>query len=211
VDVCKQTSFFNSRELDVQGNPIGPTDECGRTTDLNTMVSPSQKGERSEAAILYALVASGRVVLMPWGASQRYDFVIDEGDGRFTRVQCKSGVYRHGCVYFRTASADRRRPNGDPYVGQIDAFAVHCHELDTSFLVPIEHIQARQVAALRIDPPANGQTFAIRWANPYLLGRGRSAVTSHQPLLERKTGFEPATPILARLCATTAPLPLDEP
>jgi hypothetical protein len=157
------------------------------------MVTPSQKSERSEAAILHALIASGRVVLMPWGASQRYDFVIDEGDGRFTRVQCKSGVYRHGCVYFRTASADRRRPNGDPYVAQVDAFAVYCPELDASFLVPIEHIQARQVAALRIERPANGQTFGIRWATPYVL--------------ERKTGFEPATLYLASRCATTAPLP----
>jgi hypothetical protein len=133
------------------------------------MVSPSQKGERSEAAILHALVASGRVVLMPWGASQRYDFVIDEGDGRFTRVQCKSGVYRHGCVYFRTASADRRRPMGDPYVGQVDAFAVYCPELDASFLVPIQEIRARQIATLRIDTPANGQTTGICWASPYAL------------------------------------------
>ena len=133
------------------------------------MVSPSQKGESSEAAILHALVASGRVVLMPWGASQRYDFVIDEGDGRFTRVQCKSGVYRHGCVYFRTASADRRRPMGDPYVGQVDAFAVYCPELDASFLVPIQEIRARQIATLRIDTPANGQTTGICWASPYAL------------------------------------------
>ena len=26
--------------------------------------------------------------------------------------------------YFRTASADRRRPMGDPYIGQVDVFAV---------------------------------------------------------------------------------------
>ena len=171
------------------------------------MATPSQKGERSEAAILHALVASGRVVLMPWGASQRYDFVIDEGGGRFTRVQCKSGVYRHGCVYFRTASADRRRPNGDPYIGQIDAFAVYCADLDASFLIPIEDVQARQVAALRIDAPANGQTFGIRWANLYVLGCNPALRLNST---ERKTGFEPATPILARLCATTAPLPLDD-
>ncbi len=133
------------------------------------MATPSQKGERSEAAILHALVASGRVVLMPWGASQRYDFVIDEGGGKFTRVQCKSGVYRHGCVYFRTASADRRRPNGDPYTGQIGAFAVYCAELDTSFLIPIEDAQARQVAALRIDAPANGQPLASVGLTPYVL------------------------------------------
>src|SRR5437867_830312 len=128
------------------------------------MVSPSQKGERSEAAVLHALVASGRVVLRPWGASQRYDFVIDERDGRFTRVPCKSGVYRHGCVYFRRASADRRRPNGDPYIRQVDAFAVYC-----AFLVPIADIRARQLAALRIDSPAKGQASGIRWAQAYVL------------------------------------------
>ena len=77
------------------------------------MVSPSRKGEHSEAAILHALVASGRVVLLPWGASQRYDFVLDEGDGRFVRVQCKTGVLHDGAVYFRTASADRRPRMGD--------------------------------------------------------------------------------------------------
>ena len=192
----------------MQLNPHTPTLESARTKDLR-MVSPSQKGERSEAAILHALVASGRVVLMPWGASQRYDFVIDEGNGCFTRVQCKSGVYRHGCVYFRTASADRRRPNGDPYVGQIDAFAVYCPELDASFLVPMEHIQARQVPALRIDPPANGQAFGIRWATPYVLERVRKTIPSSTLLPERKTGFEPAALYLASRCATTAPLPLE--
>ena len=170
------------------------------------MESPSAKGARSEAEILAALVAAGKTVLLPWGAHHRYDFVLDEGRGRFTRVQCKSGVYRHGCVYFRTASADRRRPNGDPYIGQVDAFAVYCAELDASFLIPIEDISARQVAALRIDAPANGQQWGIRWAMPYILMRDRPPQGCEW---ERKTGFEPATPILARLCATTAPLPLE--
>ena len=145
----------------------------------------------------------------PLACQLRFDFAIDEGAGRITRVQCKSGVYRHGCVYFRTASADRRRPNGDPYIGQIDAFAVYCPELDASFLVPIEHISARHVAALRIDRPISREMAEIRWAKPYLLSGSlpqRESLSS----VERKTGFEPATPILARLCATTAPLPLAE-
>ncbi len=174
------------------------------------MDSPSAKGARSEAAILHALVAAGKTVLMPWGAHHRYDFVLDEGDRRSTRVQCKSGVYRHGCVYFRTASADRRRPNGDPYIGQVDAFAVYCPELNASFLIPIEHLQPRQVAALRIDPPANGQTFGVRWARLYALGNNTSPTGCGAKSLERKTGFEPAAPILARSCATTAPLPRRE-
>ena len=170
------------------------------------MESPSAKGARSEAEILAALVAAGKTVLLPWGGHHRYDFVLDEGDGRFTRVQCKSGVYHHGCVYFGTSSADRRRPNGDPYIGQIDAFAVYCRTLDASFLVPIEDIRARQVAALRIDRPISGQLARIRWAKPYLL---RGSVPHRESVLtvERKTGFEPATYSLARNRATTAPLP----
>src|SRR5579885_1990791 len=121
------------------------------------MVSPSRKGEHSEAAILHALVASGRVVLIPWGASQRYDFAIDEGDGRMTRVQCKTGVYRRGAIYFRSCSADRRRPMGAPYLGQVDAFAVYCPQLHRAYLVPIGDVPARQLAALRLEPPGNGQ------------------------------------------------------
>ncbi len=161
------------------------------------MESPSAKGARSEAEILAALVAAGKTVLMPWGGHHRYDFVLDDGGGRFTRVQCKSGVYHHGCVYFRTASADRRRPNGDPYIGQVDAFAVYCPTLDASFLVPIEHIRARQVAALRIARPISGQMAGIRWAKPYLL-RGSLPEGKLLMAVERKTGFEPATPILVQ-------------
>src|ERR1051326_3866990 len=138
-----------------------------RTNAREPMVSPSRKGEHSEAATLHALVASGRVVLMPWGASQPYDFAIDDGDGRITRVQCKTGVYRNGAVFFRTCSADRRRPMGDPYLGQIDAFAVYCPQLHAAYLVPIADIPVRQLAALRIKPPANGQIGGIRWAKPY--------------------------------------------
>jgi PD-(D/E)XK endonuclease len=117
-------------------------------------------------------------------------------------------VYHHGCVYFRTASADKRRPMGDPYFGQVDAFAVYCRQLDASSLIPVEDVQTRQIAALRVDTPANGQYSRVRWALPYLLGRaaGQLFVPSE---LERKTGFEPATYSLARNRATTAPLPLD--
>ena len=136
---------------------------------------------------------------MPWGASQRYDFAIDEGGGRITRVQCKTGVYRHGAIYFRTCSADRRRPMGDPYVGQIDAFAVYCPQLHRAYLVPIGDIPARQLAALRLEPPGNGQAGGIRWAKPYQLEWSTASLSETE---ERKTGFEPATPILATLQRT---------
>jgi hypothetical protein len=165
-------------------------EDYGRTNNLSPVVSPSRKGERSEAPILHALIASRRVVLMPWGTSQRYDFAIDDGDGRITRVQCNTGVYRDGAVFFR--SADRRRPMGDPYLGQIDAFAVYSSQLHAAYLVPIADIPVRQLAALRIEPPANGQIGGIRWAKPYQQPWSPAA-----ELLERKTRFELATPYLA--------------
>src|SRR5262245_11364890 len=168
------------------------------------MASPSAKGARSEAEILAALVAAGKTVLLPWGGHHRYDFVLDEGHGRFIRVQCKTGVLRRGALCFRTASADRRRPMGDPYIGQVDAFAVYSPQLNQSFLVPIADLRARQVAALRIIAPASNQQAGIRWATPYALRRNGTNSTE-----ERKTGFEPATLALARRCATAAPLPLE--
>ena len=136
------------------------------------MDNPSAKGARSEAALLHALVASGRTVLMPWGGSQRYDFVIDAGGGQFTRVQCKTGVFRDGAVYFRTASADRRRPMGASYIGQIDAFAAYCPELKASFLVPIDAVSATQRAALRVQAAISNQANGIRWAAHYVLDPG---------------------------------------
>src|SRR6266851_1646757 len=35
---------------------------------------------------------------------------------------------------------------------------------------PIDHVQARQVAALRIDASANRQTFGVRWRAPSFWG-----------------------------------------
>jgi hypothetical protein len=123
--------------------------------------SPSARGARSEAAILHALVAAGKSVLLPWGAHHRYDFVLDDGGGRFTRLQCKTGIYRNGCIYFRTCSADRRRPLGDSYAGQVDAFAVHCPQLNTSYLVPVqEHIPRERQLALIHPPEPVGLTSA---------------------------------------------------
>ena len=86
----------------MERNSTSVAAESGTTTPeiRGAVVNPSAKGARSEAAILSALVALGKAVLMPWGASQRYDFVLDEGDGRFVRVQCKTGVLHDGQFIF---------------------------------------------------------------------------------------------------------------
>jgi PD-(D/E)XK endonuclease len=60
--------------------------------------NPKATSERSEGIVLGELMKLGKVVLFPFGNNQRYDLVIDEGDGRFVRVQVKTAWWENGCV-----------------------------------------------------------------------------------------------------------------
>lgn len=64
-------------------------------------MNPKRVGERSEAFILLAFLRNDVPVLKPFGDSQRYDLVI-EHDGRFKRVQCKTGRLVQGAIEFPT-------------------------------------------------------------------------------------------------------------
>ena len=55
--------------------------------------------------------------------------------------------------------------------GEIDDFAVFCPELRAVYLIPIEDVPTRSLAALRVDPPRNGQTKKIRLAAVYEFAR----------------------------------------
>ncbi len=83
----------------------------------------------------------------------------------------KTGVFRKGCVVFKTCTTDARRPQGDGgYAGQIEAFGVFCPELKTGYLVPIDDLASPFLGYLRVDPPLNGQTTRVRWAHKYEIG-----------------------------------------
>jgi hypothetical protein len=130
--------------------------------------NPTTRGKRTEAIILCALVRMGRSVLVPWG-EERFDLVAYD-QGSFTRIQCKTGRLRGGCVEFKTCVMDLRRPNDDGgYHGQIDAFAVYCPQNGIVYLVPIAHVTCTTVGRLRVEPPRNGQTRGVRWARDYEL------------------------------------------
>ena len=103
---------------------------CATSAGSTAMIiNPTAKGKTSEAVILAALVKLGKSVLIPWG-EERYDLALDEG-GRLVRIRCKTGHIRDGCVCFKTSITDARRPLGDGgYVGQIDAFAVYCPQVE---------------------------------------------------------------------------------
>jgi hypothetical protein len=114
------------------------------------IINPTQKGKRTEAAILCVLDGLGKSVLIPWG-EERYDLVVDEGGG-FQRIQCKPGILRRGCIEFKTCIQDIRRPAGDGgYHGQIDSFAVYCPQNRKVYLIPIADVPCLTLGTLRLE------------------------------------------------------------
>jgi PD-(D/E)XK nuclease superfamily protein len=123
------------------------------------------RGELSELEIATALARAGRRVLRPLSSGLRYDLALDNGDGTICRIQCKTGILRDGFIEFNVASSDGRRPNGVPYVGQIDAFGIYCPQNRRSYFIPIAEVRASSSKGrLRVDPAKNGQLTGISYA-----------------------------------------------
>lgn len=114
-------------------------------------MNPSTKGDITEAMVLAGLLRSGKVVLQPFGNSQRYDLVIEE-NGKFLRVQCKTGRLQNGAVVFNTCSVNVESGKAvtRSYHGQIELFGVYCPELDKIYLVPIEDVPIGKMS-LRVE------------------------------------------------------------
>jgi hypothetical protein len=138
------------------------------------MEHPKAVGDKSTLAIIFALRFQGYDVLMPFGENTRYDLAIDNGTG-LRKVQCKTGRLRNGAVLFPTCSTYAHHgssvePRRD-YRGQVDDFAVFCHQLGSVYLIPIEDLDVRTLGTLRVVPPANGQLKNIRLAATYEIAR----------------------------------------
>ena len=124
-------------------------------------------GERSEGIILAKFLQRGWTVLMPFGDNQRYDLVIDRGNG-FERVQVKTGKILNGAVDFKTHSTSYHRKNGGAksYRGEIELFAIYCPDNQKSYLISIDLV-GYMGASLRIEEPKNKQVKLIRWAKDF--------------------------------------------
>jgi hypothetical protein len=136
------------------------------------MEHPKTIGDRTTLAVMAALHASGFHVAVPFGENTRYDLIIDDGHD-LSRVQCKTGRLRLGAVVFSTCSSYAHHPNPQmvrrDYAGQIDFFGVHCPETTDVYLVPIEDVDVKRQARLRVFPSLNNQQRRIRDANDYLV------------------------------------------
>lgn len=123
-------------------------------------------GERTEGVVLAHLLRLGYVVLMPFGDNQRYDLVVDKGNGKFVRGQCKTARIANGCIEFNTASINGFTGKRTTYVGQVDVFWVYSPATDKVYEIPVEAVGVN-ACRLRIDPPRGGATSGIRWAKDF--------------------------------------------
>ena len=145
----------------------------GRPTPRNDSRS---KGERSELLIAGALACAGYNVLMPYGQMQRYDLVIEDANGEFWRVQCKTAWLSkdRSTLQFAGASAhykhayERKELVRKHYRGDVDYFAVYSPDLQKTYLIPSTGV-GDTMNALRLVPTKNNQAKHVRWAVEYEL------------------------------------------
>jgi hypothetical protein len=128
-------------------------------------------GEISEAAILTRFLQLGYVVLTPYGGNRRYDLVIEDVDGQFWRIQCKTAWIDEGgtTLVFTTANANVTGANRQlrHYREQCDYFAVYCEKLNKVYLIPVDQVGTAK-AHLRLTPVKKNQE-RVRWAKDYEL------------------------------------------
>lgn len=133
----------------------------------------NSKGQISEAAITTRLLQAGYIVLTPYGGNQRYDMVIEDADGQFFRVQCKSSAWideDNTVLKFDTANHNVTGKKRDwrHYRGQCEYFAIYSAELNKVYLVPVDEVGSTR-AHLRLTIPKNKNQHGYRMASDYEL------------------------------------------
>src|SRR5205807_4450693 len=127
---------------------------------------PSAVGARTELAVAMALVRAGWHVYQPFfSPHSRVDLVVD-GDAGLRRIQCKTSRLSGDVLVFSTCSNTGKLKKD--YRGEVDLFGVYSPELETVYLVPVEHTATR-ACSLRLAPARNGQTRRVRFAADYLV------------------------------------------
>jgi hypothetical protein len=134
-------------------------------------VPKGSQGTESEMIIATELVRAGYTVLTPYGYMHRYDLVIEDADGRFWRVQCKTAwmaTNTDGALKFSGCSTGGKGGwKKRQYQGDVDYFAVYSPDTDKVYLVPAQGIGNE--CSLRLTPSKNKQEKNVKWAADYEL------------------------------------------
>ena len=132
-------------------------------------MNTKQKGQITEARVLYEFQKRGVPVAVPWGDNERYD-LIAEFNGKLNKIQIKTANdERNGAIvcYCRSSTNHTTNKNLSTYENEIDYFVFFNYERDALALVPIEEVEGKTAIYLRLVPPANNQTVGIRYFKDY--------------------------------------------
>jgi hypothetical protein len=133
------------------------------------MRNTTQVGTITEGAVLASLLRAGKAVLIPFGDQQDYDLVMED-NGCFSRIQCKTGRWRQGSIYFNLYTMAQvpglEKHTRRCYNDRVDFYGVYCSDNAKTYLVPNLGL-GKAVCVLRVDPTANNQSKNIRWACHY--------------------------------------------
>ena len=137
---------------------------------------PKKVGDKSFMQFITKCVMNDWIVLSPVGDCDRYDCVIDRGNG-LEKVQVKTGRMKQGSIRFNTSSSHYHTKLGQvtkhfrhSYKGQIDAFGVFCAETNSCYLVPLTDDFPDSQATLRVDPvrsPGSNTQSKLRLARDF--------------------------------------------
>jgi PD-(D/E)XK endonuclease len=147
----------NAAEISAElAEPAKPS-QCAQSTQQPPSPKPRRKntkrtGELSEAAFLLKAQSLGFKVAKPWGDSERYDFILDNGE-RLWRVQVKCTAYlRLGGYDIQPVHTDQTHKAAYT-ADDIDFLVAHIIPLDLWYVVPVEALGPGM--SLRFYPDGN--------------------------------------------------------
>lgn len=122
------------------------------------MSSPTNaQGNRSLAAVTYALLERGFEVFTPFGDGVSADLIIALPDGGLVRSQVKTGRVtakgRLRRVVFNTSTLHWKKKFRTGYSGKVDVFIIWCPETARCYCVPAEHVGV-STFSISVDNPA---------------------------------------------------------
>ena len=134
-------------------------------------MNTSRKGDETESVVLSRFMKAGLSVSVPFGDSDRYDLVADDGTN-LHRVQCKTGSWTNGTVRFNlytsTVGSDGR-VDSEYTEEEIDVYAVYSRKTNDVYWVPIRETGAGEMRLRVEDPHPKAPTSKINWASDYTL------------------------------------------
>jgi len=136
-------------------------------------VNTSRKGDETEAVVVARLMRFGLSIAVPFGDSDRYDLLVDEGN-RLHRVQCKTGSWVNGSVRFNLYTSTVRtdgRVDESYTADEIDAYAVYSADTDDVYWVPVEATGQGEMRLRVEEPHPKAPKSKINWASDYEVAR----------------------------------------